>query len=53
VPLDGALIVFSGQRAPMRLSWKELEAYAGTRATRGSLLPRGWQKIDGLSVEES
>jgi topoisomerase-4 subunit A len=53
VPLDGALIVFSGQRAPMRLSWKELETYVGTRATRGSLLPRGWQKIDGLSVEAS
>jgi topoisomerase-4 subunit A len=51
IPADGALFVFSGQRAPMRLAWKELDAYLGTRATRGSLLPRGWQKIDGLSVE--
>jgi len=51
IPENGTLLVFSGQRAPMRLSWKDLDAYAGTRATRGSLLPRGWQKIDGLSVE--
>jgi topoisomerase-4 subunit A len=51
IPADGALFVFSGQRAPMRLSWKELDAYAATRASRGGLLPRGWQKIDGLSVE--
>ncbi|MBS0211961.1 MAG: DNA topoisomerase IV subunit A [Proteobacteria bacterium] len=47
----GALLVYSGQRAPMRLAWKELDAYAGARASRGGLLPRGWQKIDGLAVE--
>ena len=51
IPADGALLVYSGQRSPMRLSWKELDAYAAARATRGSLLPRGWQKIDGLGVE--
>ncbi|MBS0462557.1 MAG: DNA topoisomerase IV subunit A [Proteobacteria bacterium] len=51
IPDGGTLLVYSGQRAPMHLSWKELDAWAGARATRGSLLPRGWQKIDGLGVE--
>ena len=44
------LQVHSGQRT-MNLSFKELETYLGSRATRGHLLPRGWQKVDGLSVE--
>jgi topoisomerase-4 subunit A len=35
----------------MTLSFRDLEAYLGTRATRGGLLPRGWQKVDGLVVE--
>jgi topoisomerase-4 subunit A len=45
-----ALSVKSGART-MTLSWKDLEAYLGSRATRGGLLPRGWQKVDGLAVE--
>ena len=45
----GTLQVHSGQRT-MNLSFKELETYLGSRATRGHLLPRGWQKVDGLSV---
>ncbi|UNK56762.1 DNA topoisomerase IV subunit A [Pseudoxanthomonas daejeonensis] len=44
------LQVRSGQRT-MSLSFKELDAYLGARATRGGLLPRGWQKVDGLAVE--
>jgi len=44
------LQVRSGQRT-MGLKFNELEAYLGTRATRGQLLPRGWQKVEGLSVE--
>ncbi|WP_434025963.1 DNA topoisomerase IV subunit A [[Pseudomonas] boreopolis] len=44
------LLVRSGQRT-MNLSFKDLDAYLGTRATRGHLLPRGWQKVDGLNVE--
>ena len=44
------LQVRSGQRT-MNLSFKDLEAYLGTRGTRGHLLPRGWQKVEGLSVE--
>ncbi|RPE77045.1 DNA topoisomerase IV subunit A [Vulcaniibacterium tengchongense] len=50
VPPGGNLIVKSGARS-MTLSWKDLDAYLGARATRGGLLPRGWQKVDGLAVE--
>ncbi len=45
-----SLLVRSGQRT-MTLSFKDLEGYLGSRATRGGLLPRGWQKVDGLAVE--
>jgi len=48
---EGAnLQVHSGART-MTLSWKDLDGYVGTRATRGGLLPRGWQKVEGLAVE--
>jgi topoisomerase-4 subunit A len=50
VPQGGKLIVKSGTRT-MTLSFKELDDYVGARATRGGLLPRGWQKVDGLAVE--
>ena len=45
-----SLQVRSGQRT-MTLSFRELEEYVGSRATRGGLLPRGWQKVDGLDVQ--
>ncbi len=44
------LLVRSGART-MNLSYKDLETYIGSRATRGHLLPRGWQKVDALAVE--
>jgi len=44
------LSVKSGART-MSLSFKDLDAYLGARATRGGLLPRGWQKVEGLAVE--
>ncbi len=44
------LAVKSGSRT-MTLSFKELDAYVGTRGQRGGLLPRGWQKVDALAVE--
>ncbi len=50
VPPTGKLQVRSGART-MTLSFKELEAYLGARGSRGGLLPRGWQKVDGLAVE--
>jgi topoisomerase-4 subunit A len=46
----GTLAVKSGTRT-MTLSFKDLEEYVGARATRGGLLPRGWQKVDGLATE--
>ncbi|MEG3157467.1 DNA topoisomerase IV subunit A [Lysobacter zhanggongensis] len=50
VPEGGSLQVRSGART-MTLSWKDLDGYIGARATRGGLLPRGWQKVEGLAVE--
>jgi topoisomerase-4 subunit A len=50
VPPGGTLQVKSGART-MSLSFKELEPYLGPRGSRGGLLPRGWQKVDGLAVE--
>ena len=44
------LMVKSGQRT-MSLSFKDLDEYVGARATRGGLLPRGWQKVDGLDIQ--
>ena len=35
----------------LTLAWKDLDAYLGARATRGGLLPRGWQKVEGLGTE--
>ncbi|KIQ96662.1 Topoisomerase IV subunit A [Lysobacter sp. A03] len=46
----GSLLVKSGART-MTLTWKDLDAYTGARAARGGLLPRGWQKVDGLQSE--
>jgi len=46
----GTLVVKSGTRT-MSLSFKDLDTYIGARATRGGLLPRGWQKVEGLGVE--
>jgi topoisomerase-4 subunit A len=42
--------VKSGART-MSLSFKELERYIGARGSRGGLLSRGWQKVDGLAIE--
>ncbi len=46
----GTLSVKSGART-MSLSFKDLDEYVGARASRGGLLPRGWQKVDGLAIE--
>ncbi len=50
VPPGGRLQVKSGSRTKT-LSFKELDEYIGARGSRGGLLPRGWQKVDGLSIE--
>ena len=44
------LLVHAGQRHH-RIKFKDLENYIGERARRGRKLPRGFQKVDSLSVE--
>lgn len=46
------LVVLAGARH-MTLTPKDLEHYQGERARRGSKLPRGFQKVDGLRVEHA
>ena len=41
----GELILHCGQRK-LTLTWRDLQAYAGARATRGNPLPRGFQRVD-------
>ena len=43
------LVVHAGQRH-LRLKHKDLDNYIGERARRGRKLPRGFQKVDRLSV---
>ncbi|WP_330947034.1 DNA topoisomerase IV subunit A [Thermomonas sp. LB-4] len=50
VPPNGKLLVKSGNRT-MTLAFRDLDAHLGARGSRGGLLPRGWQKVDELSVE--
>ena len=50
VPPSAKLQVKAGART-MTLSFKELDEYIGARGSRGGLLPRGWQKVDGLAIE--
>ena len=44
------LIVHSGKRT-LTLKFSDLEHYLGERGRRGNKLPRGFQKVDALSVE--
>jgi len=46
---DDSLEVHSGQRR-MTLKPADLERYFGNRGRRGNLLPRGWRKVESLSV---
>ena len=43
------LVVVAGGRIT-RLKGHDLDAYRGTRAQRGALLPRGLQRVDRLEV---
>ena len=43
------LLVLAGQRH-LRMKFKDLDNYIGARAQRGRKLPRGFQKVDDLSV---
>lgn len=46
VPFEGELQLSCGART-LTLKWSDLGVYAGNRASRGTLLPRGFQKVDG------
>ena len=45
-----SLVVYAGKRH-LRLKFAELEHYRGERGRRGNKLPRGFQKVDSMSVE--
>ena len=47
---DQSVVVWNGGRK-MTLTWKDLQHYVGSRGQRGAVLPRGWRKVDRLSVE--
>ncbi len=47
VPEDGNLEVYTGTRK-MTIKWDDTEPYYGDRALRGSLLPKGWRKVERL-----
>ena len=47
VPEDGSLEIYTGTRK-MTLKWSDLDDYYGDRALRGSLLPKGWRKVERL-----
>jgi topoisomerase-4 subunit A len=44
-------LVWAGQRY-LRLSWSDSENYWGERAQRGSLLPRGFRKVERLTLAD-
>ena len=50
VPAGGKLRIDAGKRHTV-IRWGELEHYAGERGQRGRKLPRGFQNVDGVSVE--
>jgi topoisomerase-4 subunit A len=49
VPEGGSLVVLSGKRT-LTLKPADLDVYQGERGRRGRLLPRGFQRVEGLSA---
>ena len=47
-----SLVIYAGKRH-LRLKFSELEHYRGERGRRGNKLPRGFQKVDRISVERA
>ena len=52
LPANGSLLIESAKRL-MTLKPNDWQAYQGSRATRGSHLPRGWQTVQALRVESA
>ena len=47
IPEEGNLQVHTESRI-MTIKWNDLDDYYGERALRGSLLPKGWRKVERL-----
>jgi topoisomerase-4 subunit A len=52
IPEEGSLQVHTATRM-MTLKWSDLDDYYGERALRGSLLPKGWRKVERLTAEQT
>jgi topoisomerase-4 subunit A len=50
IPENGQLKIIAGKRQ-LTLKGADIEHYSGNRASRGSALPRGFQRVDGLECE--
>jgi topoisomerase-4 subunit A len=50
LPESASLKICSGKQFLLLKSY-ELSPYLGTRGQRGQLLPRGFQRVDGVSIE--
>jgi topoisomerase IV subunit A len=50
VPDQAAVLVHSGKRH-MKLKFSELDVFRSERGRRGAKLPRGFQRVDALSLE--
>ena len=48
---DDTLLVFAGKRK-LKLRGSDLEHYLGERGRRGNKLPRGFQNVTGLGIDE-
>lgn len=48
---EGATLVLQAGKRTLSLKADDLEHYKGERGRRGSKLPRGFQRVDGLQVE--
>ncbi|WP_288502948.1 DNA topoisomerase IV subunit A [uncultured Pseudomonas sp.] len=51
VGAEGATLVLQAGKRTLSLKGDDLEHYKGERGRRGSKLPRGFQRVDGLQVE--
>jgi len=51
IPTGGGAVLYSGKRS-LTLRTVDLDHYMGERGRRGRLLPRGFQRVDGLGVAE-
>jgi topoisomerase-4 subunit A len=51
ISVDQVLMIHSGKRY-LRMTMDDMEHYRGERGRRGNKLPRGFQKVDRVEVQE-